>query len=179
MEKKNYLTLDNEFLDYCRINNIKDPLKLAKQIFQRGFTIVKYGETPAGFSSEPTVIEKEVIKEVEKIIEVEKIVEKIKEVPVEVIKEVKVEVPVGVIKEVPIKVEGKKTVVTKEVIKEVPVEKIVEVIKEVTNTEEVDKLTEENKKLKDELDLIKSSLDSLGRKGRFMKDSNLDSLYGE
>ena len=175
MEKKNYLTLDKDFFDYCELNDIKDPKKLAKLIFQRGFAIIKYGDTPKGFSSEPVVVEKEIIKEVEKIVEVEKI----KEVPVEVIKEVRVEVPVEVIKEVPIHIEGKKKVVTKEVIKEVPVEKIVEVTKEVINNEEVDRLKNENEKLLKELETIKSSLENLGRKGKFMRDSNMGSLYGE
>lgn len=179
MEKKNYLTLDKSFFEYCELNNIKDPEKLAKQIFDRGFAIIKYGETPKGFSSEPTIVEKEIIKEIEKIVEVEKVVEKVVKVPVEVIKEVKVEVPIEVIKEVPVKVEGKKQIVTKEVIKEVPVEKIVEVVKEVVNTEEVDRLKEENEKLSKELELLKTSLDNLGRKGKFMKDSNLNSLYEE
>ena len=46
--QKSYLTLDNEFLKYCEINNITDPEKLAKEIFQKGFAIVKYGEIPNG-----------------------------------------------------------------------------------------------------------------------------------
>jgi len=83
--------LDNEFLQYCELNDIKDIDKLAKETFNRGFTILKYGETPFG---------KQQIKEVEKIVEV------IKEVPVEKI--------VEVIKEIPAKTKTK--VITKEVV---------------------------------------------------------------
>jgi hypothetical protein len=149
--QKSFLTLDNEFLKYCEINNITDPEKLAKEIFQKGFTIVKYGEIPNGLRGQNTIIEKEVIKEVI----VEKFIDRIVEKPIEVIKEV--------IKEVPIE------------IKEVTVDKIVEVI----NTDEINRLTEENKKLKEDLDKITSSLESFGRKGKLMKDSNMSSLYDE
>jgi len=124
--QKSFLTLDNEFLKYCEINNITDPEKLAKEIFQKGFTIVKYGEIPNGLRGQNTIIEKEVIREVI----VEKFIDRIVEKPIEVIKEV--------IKEVPIE------------IKEVTVDKIVEVI----NNDEVNRLTEENKKLKEDLDKI-------------------------
>jgi hypothetical protein len=91
MKQKNNLILDNEFLQYCELNDIKDIDKLAKETFNRGFTILKYGETPFG---------KQQIKEVEKIVEV------IKEVPVEKI--------VEVIKEIPAKTKTK--VITKEVV---------------------------------------------------------------
>ena len=91
MKQKNNLILDNEFLQYCELNEVKDIDKLAKETFNRGFTILKYGETPFG---------KQQIKEVEKIVEV------IKEVPVEKI--------VEIIKEVPAKTKTK--VVTKEVV---------------------------------------------------------------
>jgi len=46
MEKKNYLILDDEFIHYCKLNNIEDIQKLAKETFNKGFTILKYGETP-------------------------------------------------------------------------------------------------------------------------------------
>jgi hypothetical protein len=169
--QKSFLTLDNEFLKYCEINNITDPEKLAKEIFQKGFTIVKYGEIPNGLRGQNTIIEKEVIKEVI----VEKFIDRIVEKPIEVIKEVIKEVPVEVIKEVPIEIKGDTQIVTKEVIKEVTVDKIVEVI----NTDEINRLTEENKKLKEDLDKITSSLESFGRKGKLMKDSNMSSLYDE
>ena len=48
MEKKFTLTLDNEFLQYCELNNIKDVNKLGKETFNRGFSLLKYGETPYG-----------------------------------------------------------------------------------------------------------------------------------
>lgn len=165
--QKSFLTLDNEFLKYCEINNIIDPEKLAKEIFQKGFSIIKYGETPNGLKGQNTIIEKEIIKEVI----VEKFVDRIVEKPIEIIKEVIKEVPVEVIKEVPIEIKGDTQIITKEVIKEVTVE--------VINTDEVNRLTEENKKLKEDLDKITSSLEGFGRKGKLMKDSNLSSLYDE
>lgn len=167
MKPKNTLTLDNEFILYCELNKITDINKKAEETFNRGFSLLKYGETPSGKS---TIKEKvvEVIKEVV----VEKIIEKeiIKEVPVEIIKEVFVEV----IKEIPIEVKGDTEIITKEVIREVPIEKIVEVI----NNEELEKLLEENKQLKDKLNQITSSLDKLN-KGSMMKNSDLNSLYDE
>jgi len=98
MEKKYTLTLDKEFIQYCELNKIENIDKLAKETFTRGFSLLKYGETPFGKRVTETVevpIEVEVIKEVI----VERIVEKIVEVPVEVIKEIIKEIPVEVIKE--------------------------------------------------------------------------------
>lgn len=46
MKKKNYLTLDNEFLEYCKLNNIEEVEKFAKKVFDQGFTIIKHGEKP-------------------------------------------------------------------------------------------------------------------------------------
>jgi len=43
MEKKPCLILDNEFLQYCKLNNIEDVEQLAKDVFSHGFTILKYG----------------------------------------------------------------------------------------------------------------------------------------
>lgn len=72
---KNYtLTLDKEFIQFCKLNNIIDIEKKAQEAFSRGFTIMKYGETP---------IANKVIEYVEVIKEIE--------VPVEIIKEVIVE----------------------------------------------------------------------------------------
>lgn len=51
MEKKNYLILDDEFIQYCKLNNITDIEKVAKETFVRGFTILKYGEKPQVESS--------------------------------------------------------------------------------------------------------------------------------
>jgi uncharacterized protein (UPF0335 family) len=161
--QKSFLTLDNEFLKYCEINNIDNPEILAKEIFQKGFAIIKYGETPNGLRNQNTVIEKEIIKEVI----VEKFIDRIVEKPIEVIKEIIKEIPVEVIKEVPIEIKGDTQIITKEI------------IKEVINTDEVNRLTEENKKLKEDLDKITSSLEGLGRRGKMMKDSNMSSLYDE
>lgn len=171
MNQKNYLTLDSEFLKYCELNNISDAEKFAKEVFNKGFNIIKYGEVPHGFKGDEKVIEKEIIKEIIKEVPIEKIVEK----PIEVIKEVIKEIPVEVIKEVPIEIKGDTQIVIKEVIKEVPVEKIVEI----TNNEEIDRLRIENQKMKEELDTITQSLENMGKKGKFMRDSNLSSLYGE
>jgi hypothetical protein len=40
------LILDDEFIQYCKLNNIEDIDKLAKETFNRGFTILKYGAIP-------------------------------------------------------------------------------------------------------------------------------------
>jgi hypothetical protein len=47
MKKKYSLTLDDEFIQYCELNKITDIEKLAKQTFNRGFTMLKYGESPS------------------------------------------------------------------------------------------------------------------------------------
>jgi hypothetical protein len=153
MNQKNILILDKEFILYCELNEIKDIDKLAMETFNRGFSLLKYGETPMGTSREiikevpvEVIVEKEIIRNVpvEKIVEREVIIEKeikipyevvvikevIKEIPIEIIKEVikeiKVEVPIEVIKE------GETKTIVKEIIKEVPIEVIKEVIKEIT-----------------------------------------------
>ena len=179
MKPKNTLILDNEFTQYCELNNITNIEKQAQETFNRGFSLLKYGETPSGNKvTEYVEVPKETIKEVI----VEKIVERIVEVPFEVIreviKEVIIEVPVEVIKEVIVEKKGKSKTVTKEVIKEVPVEKIVEVIKEVINTQEIERLTAENEKLKKDLETITNSLGKFS-KGKFMKSSDLSNLYDE
>jgi len=182
MEKKSTLILDKEFTQYCELNNITNVDKLAKETFARGFALLKYGEVPQGNRIKETVEvirEVEVIKEVERIVEVpiEVIREVIKEIPVEKI--VEVQVPVEVVKEVKVEKQGKTKTVVKEVIKEVPVEKVVEVVKEVVNMDEINKLTKENEKLKSDLNKITESINNLGRGGRFIKNSNLGSLYDE
>lgn len=166
MKKKNSLTLDDEFIKYCEINQITDIEGTAKKIFQRGFTIEKYGETPTTAKGRDVEVIKEVIKEVpvEKIVEVVKTIEIIKEVPVEKI--------VEVIKEVPVKVKGEKQVIVKEVIKEVPVEKII------INDEELKRLSEENESLKNELSKITVALEKMN-KAKYLKGSDLNNLYDE
>jgi flagellar biosynthesis component FlhA len=177
MKKKSSLILDDEFILYCHLNKIENIDKLAKDVFNKGFTQLKYPDTPVS-STKERIVEKVVIKEVP----VEKIVEVIKEVPVEkiVIKEVPVEKIVEIIKEVPVKVKGDKQIVTKEIIKEVKVEvpTIKEVIKEVINTEEIDKLKKENENLRNELDNINQSLEKFN-KAKYMRNSDLGSLYSE
>ncbi|NIQ17036.1 MAG: hypothetical protein GTO02_22420, partial [Candidatus Dadabacteria bacterium] len=60
---------------YCKANKIENLEALVNAMLQRGFTIEKFGEHPAGPTKEVEVKEVEVIKEVVK--------EVIKEVPVE------------------------------------------------------------------------------------------------
>ena len=117
--------------------------------------VYRLHEFPVDKDPPPTVVEKEVVREVpvEKIVEkrvevpVEKVVEKIVEVPVEKIVEKRVEVPVEkivekeVIKEVPVEVEKiVEKIVEKRV--EVPVEKIVEKIVEKRVEVPVEKIVE-------------------------------------
>lgn len=150
MNKRNLLTLGDEFLEYCQLNNIKDVEKLAKETFQRGFTILKYGETPYGIKGSEKIVEKEVIKEV--IVEKEILVEKI----------------VEVIKEVPVEIKGETQIITKEVIKEVTV----------TDNVEIERLKEENKRLSEENNKLNDALNKFN-KATFMKNSDLNTLYGE
>ncbi len=187
MVKKYTLTLDKEFIQYCELNNIKDIDKKAKEVFNRGFTILKYGETPSHIKGKEVTIEKEI----EKIVEVT--VEKLVEVPVEVIREVVREVPVEVIKEVikeiPVEVEVIKEIEgatkTETVIKEVPIEVIKEIIKEVPiekiviDTLEINRLKSENEKLTKELDTLTESLNKRFNQAKYMKNSDMNSLYDE
>jgi hypothetical protein len=43
----NLLILDDEFLQYCELNNIEDVQKLARETFKQGFDLLKYGTIPA------------------------------------------------------------------------------------------------------------------------------------
>lgn len=52
MEKKPSLILDDEFILYCKINNITDVEKFATEVFTKGFNLTKYGSTP--FTRTPT-----------------------------------------------------------------------------------------------------------------------------
>ena len=76
--------LQDEIWDYCRANNISNIDEFTNKMLVNGFNVEKYGNAPFAQNIEPEVIEKEVIKEVEKIVEKEVI----REVPVDVIKEV-------------------------------------------------------------------------------------------
>ena len=86
MEKKNLPTsnipkdLLKEIKMFCDLNKINNPNEFLLGCLKGGFAIEKFGRTPIKAGKE--IVEKEVIKEVEKVIEVEK--EVIKEVPVEV-----------------------------------------------------------------------------------------------
>jgi len=77
--------IQNELWDWCRTNNITNVDQFILNMVKQGFNIEKYGNSPIV----PNTIEKEVIKEIEKIVEVpvEKIVERVVEVPVEKIVE--------------------------------------------------------------------------------------------
>lgn len=46
MKKKSSLILDDDFIQYCKLNNIDDVEKLAADTFKKGFDLLKYGETP-------------------------------------------------------------------------------------------------------------------------------------
>lgn len=69
----------DDIWEYCRLNSITDIDGFVIKMVRDGFTIEKYGYSPES-SDTPQVVEKEVIKEVEKIVEVIKEVEKIVEV---------------------------------------------------------------------------------------------------
>lgn len=68
MKQKYTLILDNEFIQYCELNNITDINKLAKETFNRGFTLLKHGESPK--IDHP--LKENVIKKVEEPIKKEK-----------------------------------------------------------------------------------------------------------
>ena len=177
MKKKNSLILDDEFFEYCELNQIKNPEQLAKKLFNLGFSIEKYGETPTGVRSKEKIVEKEVIKEVIKEVKVEVPVEKIVEkiIEIEVIKEV----PVEVIKEIPIQVKGDTQIITKEIIKEIPVEKIVfDREREQKKDLEIEELKKENQKLQSELTKLTTAMEKFN-KAKYHKSSNISNLYDE
>jgi hypothetical protein len=74
------LTLDDEFLQYCKLNNIEDIEKLARETFNQGFAILKYGRVPSGVKIEdipsPPIKKVETIPIVKPVITSEKKVEK-------------------------------------------------------------------------------------------------------
>ena len=154
--------IKDDIWNYCRANNITNMDKFIVDMVIQGLNIEKYGTSPIT----PQVIEKEVIKEIE--------VEKIVEVPVEKIVEKVIEVPVEKIVE--------KTI-------EVPVEKIIEKEVYITNNEEVENLTkditkikEDNKRLTEEVDrltkisdVLNSSLELKGLEAQKFKEE-IDSL---
>jgi hypothetical protein len=70
----------NEIWDYCRLNNITNIDEFTVKLVKQGFTVEKFGATPAVAEK---IVEKIVEKVVEVPVEVEKVVEKIVEVKVE------------------------------------------------------------------------------------------------
>ena len=46
MKKKFSLILDDEFVEFCKLNSIDDVEKYARHTFKKGFDILKYGEVP-------------------------------------------------------------------------------------------------------------------------------------
>lgn len=178
MKKKFSLILDDEFLEYCKLNKVEKVSKLAKETFDRGFTILKFGETPSFVKGREVIkeVEKVVIKEVEKIVEVEKPIEVIVEKEVYITDDEQVQ-ELG--KKVTDLLKDKKKLSQKLYKLETKLKKKPkEVIKEITNSDEVEKLNGENQKLKEELEKITSSLSGLN-KAKYIKNSNLNSLYDE
>jgi len=51
-KENNSLILDDEFLQYCKLNNIEDIEKFAREVFNQGFTIIKYGKVPSDTRTE-------------------------------------------------------------------------------------------------------------------------------
>jgi hypothetical protein len=161
MNKKNYLTLDNDFIRYCEINDIEDFEKLAKEVFDKGFSILKYGETPSGLNIEPKIIEK-IVTKIEYISDntrIEELSSKI--IELEDLHEREI------------------TTRDNEIKKLKSDNNPVEIIKEIINTEDIDRLTKENEELKSKIDLMTKSIESFGRKGKIMKNSDMLSLYDE
>lgn len=72
--------LKNDIWDYCRLNNITNIDGFTVKLVRQGFTVEKFGATPAVAEK---VVETIVEKIVEVPVEVEKVVEKIVEVQVE------------------------------------------------------------------------------------------------
>jgi len=42
------LILDDEFIQFCKLNKIEDIEKTARETFKRGFDLLKYGNIPTG-----------------------------------------------------------------------------------------------------------------------------------
>lgn len=71
MEQKNYSTIsqsiENDFLSFCKLNNIEDVEQFRFECFKKGYYIDKYGLLGEDDEIKPweVVVEKEVVKEVE------------------------------------------------------------------------------------------------------------------
>jgi hypothetical protein len=76
MEQKNYSTIsqsiENDFLSFCKLNNIVDVEQFRFECFKKGYYIDKYGLLGEDDEIKPweVVVEKEVVKEVVKEVEV-------------------------------------------------------------------------------------------------------------
>lgn len=76
MEQKNYSiinqTIENDFLSFCKLNNIQDIEQFRFECFKKGYFIDKYGLLGEDDEIKPweVIVEKEVVKEVVKEIEV-------------------------------------------------------------------------------------------------------------
>lgn len=87
MKKKYTLILDDEFIQYCELNKIDNIEDLARKTFNKGFTSLKYGDTPLFIKPTQTVaqaIKQETIEskaEREKIEEIKKDLKKIQNNP--------------------------------------------------------------------------------------------------
>ena len=46
MKPRYSLILDDEFIQYCKLNDIEDIEKKAKELFAHAFTLLKYGSVP-------------------------------------------------------------------------------------------------------------------------------------
>lgn len=134
MAKRNFSitdkSLDNEIIEFCKLNNIEDVEKFKTNCFKTGFDIERYGLL--GDNSG-------------KIGEVQE-----KRVEIEVIREKRVEVPVEVEKIVE-KIVEKPVIVEKIIQQPIEIEKIVEKIVYISNDEESKTLTLKIQSLEDQV----------------------------
>jgi len=63
MKQKYSLIMDDEFIQYCKLNGIEDIDKKAKEVFKQGFDLLKYGDTPKIDPKKVIVVEPVMIKE--------------------------------------------------------------------------------------------------------------------
>ncbi len=58
------ITVKEEIVEYCRVNEISDISKFINKILLQGYTIEKFGVSPYKTTEVEKIVEKEVIKEV-------------------------------------------------------------------------------------------------------------------
>lgn len=51
MKKKYSLILDDDFIHYCKLNNIENIEAKAKEIFMQAFNLLKYGTKPININN--------------------------------------------------------------------------------------------------------------------------------